>query len=187
MRNEWAGVRNKAHRGNVMSEERKEGMHTAEPWSLINGTDRDGENYISISSKYGSATILYADNLSTANARRIVACVNYCAGLPTYEMEGMPDDEGDIVWPSAKEEIEFAELKTKEAKQQRTEADAARRAANVEVLALTQQRDALLAALKSARTFIDGLKNDKDFTSSELQKFGIEPIDAAIAAAGGAQ
>jgi len=65
--------------------------HTPEPWFIaeeplillneICGNDENGDPFIIASKNYN-----YPD-LSNANARRIVACVNACRGLSTKELE----------------------------------------------------------------------------------------------------
>lgn len=53
--------------------------HTPEPWdSYDSGPADTGGDGICV----GSGPALIADNLTDANAKRIVACVNACAGFP---------------------------------------------------------------------------------------------------------
>jgi hypothetical protein len=60
-------------------------QHTPEPWTF--GEDNDGWYvcgcYVGNDEQHGCA-------LSEANARRIVACVNACAGIPTEQLEIEP-------------------------------------------------------------------------------------------------
>lgn len=71
-----------------------ENKHTPEPWSV----DPDSTDYYaSILDADGADTILLGDYvdwwMTKANARRIVACVNACAGIETGHLEkyGLPD------------------------------------------------------------------------------------------------
>lgn len=58
------------------------GEHTAGPWFLSGvGTVLAGK------SRY-----IVGDNIELHNARRIVACVNYCEGVDTMEIEQAPKD-----------------------------------------------------------------------------------------------
>lgn len=66
--------------------------HTPEPWAV---TDRNeiGDRYIGPAHGHPYAAICvtgippFLGNEAEANARRIVACVNACAGVPTEELE----------------------------------------------------------------------------------------------------
>lgn len=74
-------------------------IHTKEPWA-VDPDERPGmawNNHI-ISADNPNMTICFmahdntADNIAgEANARRIVACVNACAGIPTDDLEACPD------------------------------------------------------------------------------------------------
>lgn len=60
--------------------------HTKEPWSFLAGTDRDGEHSCSIFSD-GKQILGDGIECSEVDARRIVACVNACAGISTKTLE----------------------------------------------------------------------------------------------------
>lgn len=67
-------------------QETKEQKWTAEPWYTMKG-----ENVVGVQSDCGGPVIYwvdkpYPDHVDYANARRIVACVNYCAGTSTNEL-----------------------------------------------------------------------------------------------------
>lgn len=75
-------------------------MHTQEPWILgIDGNDachdpghimsRDGLAIADCCLEYSSLI----ESEQEANARRIVACVNACAGIPAEKLEGKTIDE----------------------------------------------------------------------------------------------
>ena len=69
--------------------------HTKEPWSF--SPAENGLEWGVEAGKWGVAICADApgDGTSEANARRIVACVNACAGLPTDTLETIPS------WSSA--------------------------------------------------------------------------------------
>ena len=70
--------------------------HTKEPWEIWETIDSDGDHWISVSTP-GIKTIRRmvahitlkseSDQEDIANARRIVACVNACAGISTSLLE----------------------------------------------------------------------------------------------------
>lgn len=63
--------------------------HTKEPW-LISEYDRNGEPILTNDEGFDVAyAAAYSDMPSTENARRIVACVNACAGIDTDCLAGM--------------------------------------------------------------------------------------------------
>lgn len=63
-------------------------QHTPEPWRTIK--DHNGNDYgVQMGSAGGFA--LYRDANAEANSRRIVACVNACAGLTTEFLESVPN------------------------------------------------------------------------------------------------
>lgn len=58
-----------------------EQKHSSEPWHLVGGSvigDASGICVSSIQTQYG----YHCEPTDTLNAARIVACVNFCAGLP---------------------------------------------------------------------------------------------------------
>ncbi len=64
--------------------------HTKEPWSF--SPAENGLEWGVEAGKWGVAICADApgDGTSEANARRIVACVNACAGIPTDDLERCP-------------------------------------------------------------------------------------------------
>ena len=78
-----------------------ENKHTPEPWSV----DPDSTDYCaSILDANGADTILLGDYadwwMTKANARRVVACVNACAGIPTYQLTAendIPTNLGEVI------------------------------------------------------------------------------------------
>jgi hypothetical protein len=69
--------------------------HTPEPWAAHpTRVNRQTEWIIYGDSKEPRGDLavgkLRRANYSAANARRIVACVNYCEGVPTLEIESAP-------------------------------------------------------------------------------------------------
>ena len=74
-----------------------ENKHTPEPWSV----DPDSTDYCaSILDANGADTILLGDYadwwMTKANARRVVACVNACAGIPTYQLTAENDNPTNL-------------------------------------------------------------------------------------------
>ena len=68
--------------------------HTPEPWdigvSADNGlpcVDKVGSVFVEICECWGGVDDKEETEQSQANARRIVACINACAGIPTHELE----------------------------------------------------------------------------------------------------
>lgn len=60
-------------------------MHTPEPWAVA----PEGRFQKVEGNGYPVAEMWLSDGNHKANARRIVACVNACAGLPTEELENV--------------------------------------------------------------------------------------------------
>jgi hypothetical protein len=80
--------------------------HTPEPWIAFS-TDKKPDTIRS--EKNGKVVCQLHDggfnyDLQEANARRIVAAVNYCAGVPTHELESQGADAG--FWGRACSRIE---------------------------------------------------------------------------------
>ena len=70
--------------------------HTAEPWERMFPNDSDG--YDSVADSHGNGIFqgeYYEPTCSPADARRIVACVNACAGIPTEFLEGSTKQSDD--------------------------------------------------------------------------------------------
>lgn len=68
--------------------------HTKEPWSIEDG--EQGTNSFYVLGPDRTAAVAKVMNykllgIGRDNARRIVACVNACAGIPTDDLEASPD------------------------------------------------------------------------------------------------
>lgn len=72
--------------------------HTAEPWQVGVGEDNglpcvdaydETGHLIELCECWGEVVDKFETEQSRANARRIVACVNACAGIPTEELEAV--------------------------------------------------------------------------------------------------
>ena len=68
--------------------------HTIEPWSFELSDDNEGGIYVVAQSHGNKRTIATCHEMefqeigsAIANSRRIVACANACAGIPTAELE----------------------------------------------------------------------------------------------------
>lgn len=98
-------------------------QHTTEPWHY-----HDNETYFEVLGESQSigdtcaSSCLGDKALGEANARRIVACVNLCAGMDIDDIEGTLALESNVLFYSRRKEAEIKTIKT--------------------------QRDELLAALK---------------------------------------
>lgn len=68
------------------------GQHTPEPWKVYNGEEIHG--VLDSAGKHLAEMWQRKDYDSSANARRIVACVNACAGMddPKAEIEQLKKD-----------------------------------------------------------------------------------------------
>ena len=62
--------------------------HRPEPWKAIEQAVPDWELSSSIRDK-DDGTVVWPGAVGLMDARRIVACVNACAGLPTEWLEGL--------------------------------------------------------------------------------------------------
>ena len=74
--------------------------HTPEPWdigvSADNGlpcVDKVGSVFVEICECWGEVDDKEETEQSQANARRIVACINACAGIPTEDLEDAAGEE----------------------------------------------------------------------------------------------
>lgn len=72
--------------------------HTKEPWSIFTPDDFVAGKLptLGINGANGEAVVWYADIPDSGiynddDARRIVACVNACAGIPTDDLEASPN------------------------------------------------------------------------------------------------
>lgn len=135
-------------------------MHTKEPWSY--GEDNDGW-YL----QHGVQQLGYA--LSESDARRIVACVNACADIPTELLESKSQTPRDA----------FRRLTEQrdEALHKLAGAEAAGEMLINACKALELQRDVLLDALKSIRSSSQAACSFQD-----LQRFANAAIEKAEAA-----
>lgn len=70
-------------------------QHTKEPWAVSKAKHMGGEYQIAViaESRGDRSLVIHAEqgneDQDDANARRIVACVNACAGIATHELELM--------------------------------------------------------------------------------------------------
>lgn len=83
--------------------------HTPEPWRYVK--DKDGGNTAFLIENADGIMWNIAGTFSTfdddeANARRIVACVNACAGLSTELLEGKTIDEAANTIVDQRDELE---------------------------------------------------------------------------------
>ncbi len=136
--------------------------HTKEPWIF---SVADDFHCGSIMGRHGGE--VFDGDFTEANARRIVACVNACAGIPNEQLErGLPAMNALVDRIDGK------------------------------IATLTKQRDDLLAALIRLRSFVGDPANFDAYGSDEqLVEFlrrvkreeadAILEADAAIAAANG--
>lgn len=68
-----------------------EQKHTPEPWSVSEGLGRDyGSKSFGVAAKSPYHCVVPNLNINQEDARRIVACVNACAGIPTETLEHLP-------------------------------------------------------------------------------------------------
>lgn len=64
-----------------------ENKHTPEPWEMVFRGDEGDLDIDAFVSNYWGDYVTLALNVGEANAHRIVACVNACAGIETEELE----------------------------------------------------------------------------------------------------
>lgn len=115
-------------------------QHTKEPWHT--GAHKDLIVYDKDGHAIASAMVFHYEHQSseaTANARRIVACVNACAG---YSTEALEDAKG-VAEASNRLQRKLAGLEA--------------------------QRDELLAALKCAESFISNLRVPQNTHEASIQ------------------
>jgi hypothetical protein len=117
----------------------KKTKHTPEPWKSTGADQNDEYGVWSVDGRN-----CIAEGLTAANARRIVACVNACAGIPTEVME-IPDNDPRALQMD-RLRIFYARLE----------------AAQKGCIDLESQRDELLAALKALY----------GWTKAEVEHFG---------------
>ena len=75
--------------------------YTPEPWQVGVGVEnglpcvdmRHSERFMEICECWGEVNDKEETEESKANARRIVACINACAGIPTEELESAAQQE----------------------------------------------------------------------------------------------
>lgn len=147
-------------------------MHTKEPWRVdeidykshqfyIRGSHDNGEPMT-----FGNGAVAHMPRSrllpTKENARRIVACVNACAGISTEELEYVASDASDgKVMASGILSVFCDAFRLRN---QRNE----------------QQRDELLAAAKRIRQFVDEGDVSKRFWSEQF-KSALSDFDATIA------
>jgi hypothetical protein len=127
--------------------------HTKEPWVYACG---DAEHLGIIIGRHGGEVV--DGEFSEANARRIVACVNACAGIPDEKLQSwMNPPEGQLGAPHGTWAQQLFEV-------------------GEQMIQLQRERNELLAVMKKAAA---GLEKDGD-------EFGIaSELSAAIAKAEG--
>ena len=116
--------------------------HTPEPWQAHQ--DASGDVFISSAATSFHIAEIGSEDDDTAipDARRIVACVNACRGLPTDELE-----QKGLVAAVGTQLIE-TERQCDELRQERQREHALRVRLTGELEVASQQRDELLAALE---------------------------------------
>lgn len=131
-------------------------MHTPEPWfcdgdAIYNNVHCAGDPIAHV------LTMPFDDAGNACDARRIVACVNACAGLDTEKLEAQ-NAEGNPLWQFVQEVIAQRDhWKANHENQvrrtriliERTDMPLERVAAYNRMVELEQQRDQLLAALEA--------------------------------------
>ncbi|WP_323950290.1 hypothetical protein [Aeromonas veronii] len=153
-------------------------QHTNEPWNAVE-VDNDSEAFVKVCHKNGGTIAkLWIDvddsgfsDEQRENARRIVACVNACRGLPTDELEqkGLVAAVGTQLL-AADDRAEGQEREIR--KLARTTADAENKLADA-----LNQRDELLAAA--------GILADRLFEVPPGVDIALDAIRAAITKAKG--
>lgn len=142
-----------------MSAEQK---HTPEPWRVAKDTRTIVTNRIQIAHAW-----MFGGGQGVANAARIVACVNACAGM---------DDPQAVIDQAAR-----AALMLGEALSERDKAVAESAAAMDRMVKVRDQRDELLAALEEAKAGLLWYRAEFPDAESECDFEAMERIDAAIA------
>lgn len=111
--------------------------HTAEPWKLTRKNPALSVGLRGETPHLDIGRIFTGSIEGVANARRIVACVNACAGLPTEELEGLAGEHVVAVLRSGRR------LSDETARMEKAEARA-------------EELERLLAALLKASDLVDG-------------------------------
>lgn len=73
-----------------------ENKHTPEPWAYYDDRKSTGRIEIVGLGKTVSRIYLSVPDEDVANARRITACVNACAGIPTYQLTAENDNPTNL-------------------------------------------------------------------------------------------
>lgn len=168
--------------------------HTKEPWTFggspVSGKDDllrifkesvdvhvgpIGEYFCEVATIDGLRIAFIAGPTGEENARRIVACVNACAGINTEDLERYYNAGGGI-----DEALEEASLCAHvKAVQQRDELLKARQVLGAEVATLRQQCDELLEALHLALPFVEDHEGADTYKPGAVTK-AVNSIRAAI-------
>lgn len=69
-------------------------QHTKEPWRIEPATKKDNWRIIGAN---GQVISTFSGNMDMENARRIVACVNACAGITVEMLEAMPSGPASLL------------------------------------------------------------------------------------------
>lgn len=125
-------------------------QHTQEPWYA---SKEDGNWRVMAADENGGYTLadVYCDD-PEANSRRIVACVNACAGIPTEQLE-----TAGTIAVECQDEMQ------------------------AELLKAWKQRDDLLAALNFARQGYQASSENGEPDEVEWAEMYLRSIDVAIA------
>lgn len=129
--------------------------HTKEPWRFI--SDGNDEYSIMPGGDWYIATThdgVFGEPTAEANARRIVACVNACAGIPLERLEQVPPINAAKDWVDTVLQWKDQRDEYRNTVEQQAELLAAHKAELQDwqraMLKAQQERDELLAALVAA-------------------------------------
>lgn len=176
----------------IESNKQVAGSHTPGPWSVgvsaenglpcVDGIDPKDGSLFEICEVWVEEYDLEITEMSNANARRIVACVNACDGISTEYLEttGLPEFAGKTLCADiAQDELDKVERQRDELATKVADLDLALFAENQKRIDVERQRDQLLAAL-------DGLLAEHAVPSSGCKdRQAYEQALSAIAAVKG--
>jgi septal ring factor EnvC (AmiA/AmiB activator) len=123
-------------------------QHTLEPWVANEDKIEAAQLYTSVAKCYSSPSVCQSHESAKANAARIVACVNACAGMidPVAHIErlkGLYDDLHAVQDHSREVANERDELRARNENQRHM------------IEGLKEQNEALLAALQGVKQYFD--------------------------------
>jgi len=123
--------------------------HTKEPWHT--GKNHNAERFIYGEDGWAVAECVQSKDKMFANARRIVACVNACAGYETEYLENLVF-LGDTILNRINENVKELNLADQQCEELHREVTALKSGLYDSVLPkIMQQRDELLTGLKVAK------------------------------------